>query len=115
MPCSTSSRSLAALQRSGSPTNSGTICVGLTITGSAAAVSTALVRAARSWWRSRSHCEVFRWRMAAVAAAQTAGGSAVVKMNPGAYDRTVSIRVLEAAEATERLGKRALDHVDAAH
>ena len=54
------------------------------ITGRPAALSTALTRAARSWCRSRSHCEVFRCRMAAVAAAQIAGGSAVVKMKPGA-------------------------------
>ena len=43
----------------------------------------ALARAARSWWRSRSHYDAFRWRIAAVAAAQIAGGNAVVKMNPG--------------------------------
>ena len=58
--------------------------VSLGITGRPAALSTTLRRAARSWWRSRSHCDDFRCRMAAVAAAQIAGGSAVVKMKPGA-------------------------------
>src|ERR1700678_1606764 len=52
--------SLARLQRSGSPTNSGTIWVSLDITGSPAAVRIALTRAARSWWRSRSQFEVLR-------------------------------------------------------
>jgi hypothetical protein len=32
-----------------------------------------------------------------VAAAQTGGGSAVVKMNPGAYERTASITSVLAA------------------
>ena len=84
MPCSASSRSLAALHFSASPISTGTICVSLGITGRPAALSTALTRAARSWWRSRSQLEVLRCRMAAVAAAQIAGGSAVVKMKPGA-------------------------------
>ena len=38
-------------------------------------------------WRccaSRSACELLRWRIEAVAAAAIAGGSAVVKMKPGA-------------------------------
>ena len=69
---------------SGSPTNTGTMWVSLGITGRPAAASTALTRAARSWWRSRSKLDVLRWRIAAVAAAQIAGGSAVVKMKPGA-------------------------------
>ena len=43
-----------------------------------------LTRAARSWWRSRSKLDALRCRMAAAAAAQIAGGSAVVKMKPGA-------------------------------
>src|SRR6266700_3341648 len=86
----------ARLQASGSPTNSGTIWVALDITGSPAAVRIALTRAERSWWRSRSQCEVFRCRIAAVAAEQIAGGNA-------------------AAEAAKGLGKRAFENVDAVH
>ena len=84
MPCSSSKRSLAALQFSGSPTNTGTMWVSLGISGKPAADNTALTLAARSWWRSRSQRDVLRWRIAAVAAAQIDGGSAVVKINPGA-------------------------------
>ena len=69
MPCWLSSRSLAALHFSGSPTITGTMWVGVSITGRPAAVSTDLTRAARSWWRSRSHVEVFRCRIAATVAA----------------------------------------------
>src|SRR6185369_6658980 len=90
MPWADSSRSLAALHFSGSPTITGTIWVGESITGRPAAVSTALTRAARSWWRSRSQVDVLRCLIAATVAAHTAGGSAVVKMKPGAYDRTAS-------------------------
>ena len=54
------------------------------MTGRPAALRIALTRAARSWWRSRSQFEVLRCRIAAVAAEQIAGGSAVVKMKPGA-------------------------------
>src|SRR5665213_1353465 len=68
MPCSSSRRSLACLHSSGSPTNSGTMWVSLDITGRPAALRIALTRAALSRWRSRSHDEVFRWRIAAVAA-----------------------------------------------
>ena len=73
-------------QLGGQGVNSQTLKVGdkVIITGSPAALSTALTRAARSWCRSRSHCDVFKWRMAVVAAAQIAGGNAVVKMKPGA-------------------------------
>ena len=60
------------------------MCVSLGITGRPAACSTAFTRAARSWWRSRSQSDSFRWRIAATIAAQIAGGSAVVKMKPGA-------------------------------
>ena len=84
MPWSASSMSLACLHFSGSPTNSGTMCVSLAITGNPAACSTAFVRAARSWWRWRSQSDSFRCRIAATMPAQTAGGSAVVKMKPGA-------------------------------
>src|SRR6266508_2155479 len=69
MPCSASRRSVASLHFSGSPTNTGTMWVSLAITGRPAAVSTALTRPARSWWRSRSKLEVLRWRIAALAAA----------------------------------------------
>src|SRR5882757_4661714 len=71
MPCSDSKRSLAALHLSGSPTITGTICVGVSITGRPTELSTALTRAARSWWRSRSQFDDFRCRIAAAAAAQT--------------------------------------------
>ena len=64
--------------------NSGTMWVSFDITGRPAALRIALTRAARSWWRSRSQFEVFRCLIAAVAAEQIAGGSAVVKMKPGA-------------------------------
>ena len=65
--------------------------------GRPAAASTALVRPARFWWRARSQSEAFRWQIAAVAAAHTAGGSAVVKMKPGAYERTASMSCAEPA------------------
>jgi hypothetical protein len=60
------------------------------MTGKPVALRTAFTRADRSWCRSRSQLDDFKWRMAAVAAAQIAGGRAVVKMNPGAYERTAS-------------------------
>src|SRR6266403_1859791 len=101
MPCSTSSMSLAILHFSGSPTTTGTMWVLLNITGSPDAASTALTRAARSCWRSRSHCEVLRCRIAAVAAAQIAGGKG------GRGD--------VAAEPAKRLGEFTLDHVDPMH
>ena len=69
---------------SGSPTNTGTMWVSLGITGRPAALSTALTRRGAFLWRSRSKFEVLRCRIAAAAAAQIAGGSAVVKMKPGA-------------------------------
>src|SRR5439155_748285 len=63
----------------------------LGIPGRPGPARTAFVRPARSWWRSRSQLDVLRWRIAAVAAAHTDGGSAVVKMKPGAYERTASV------------------------
>jgi hypothetical protein len=44
-----------------------------------------------------SPVDVLRWRIAAVAAAHTAGGSAVVKMKPGAKERNASISEAEPA------------------
>ena len=58
--------------------------VSLGMTGSRAAWSADFNRAARSWWRSRSHGDDFKCLIAAVAAAQIDGGNAVVKMKPGA-------------------------------
>ena len=52
------------------------MCVSFGMIGKPAAASTDLVRPARSWWRSRSQLDVFRCRIAAVAAAQIAGGNA---------------------------------------
>jgi hypothetical protein len=43
---------------------------------------------------ARSVPDVLRWAIAAVAAAATAGGKAVVKINPGAWDRTASTTAL---------------------
>ena len=55
----------------GSPTISGTMWVSVGITGRPAATSAALHASGRwSCWRSRSHCEAFRCRIEAVAAAQ---------------------------------------------
>src|SRR5262249_4000716 len=125
MPCWSSRRSLAALHFSGSPTSTGTMWVSLGITGSPEATSTALVRAARPWWRSRSQLDVFRWAMAAAAAAQMAGGSAARRRQRGGEQgrgRTGAHGADQrgwrrgiAAVAAERLGQRALDHADAVH
>ena len=90
MPCSESNRSLARLQRSASPTITGTMCVSLGSSGSPAAASARLVVATLRCCASRSACDPLRWRIEVTAAAAIAGGSAVVKMNPGAYERTVS-------------------------
>src|SRR2546423_12799011 len=90
MLCSSSRKSEARLHFSGLPTNSGTIWVSLDITGRPAAVRIALTRAARSWWRSRSQFEVLRWRIAAGAPPQNAGGRAGVEMKPGAQERAAA-------------------------
>ena len=59
--------------------------VSVGITGRPAAVSTAFACAATCrCCASRSAASVLRWRIEAAAAAATAGGSAVVKMKPGA-------------------------------
>src|ERR1700681_925868 len=62
------------------------------MTGNAAWPRAGLTCAMLLRWRSRSDWEPLRFRTAAVAAAQIGGGRAVVKMNPGAYDRTASIK-----------------------
>ena len=64
-----------------SPTTTGMMCVSFIITGSAAALSAPFTRAARSWCWSRSHCDVLRWRIATVVAAQMAGGNAVARLS----------------------------------
>ena len=83
MPCSASSRSLAALHFSGSPTITGTICVvdrhhrqagGEHRLDARGALLMALALPARG----------LEMPDRGAAAAQTAGGSAVVKMKPGA-------------------------------
>ena len=84
MPWTPSRRSVAILQSSGSPTATGTIWVFDGITGRPAAVSTSLVRVTWRCCASRSACDCLRWRIETVAAAAIAGGSAVVKMKPGA-------------------------------
>src|SRR5436190_1660723 len=99
MPCSASKRSLASLQRSGSPTKTGTICVGLVITGNAAAVSTALVRAARPVHANGVHLVDISHR------AIMRGEIANLR-----YRRHVAIHGIEAFEddefGAERIGKR---------
>src|SRR6266481_565000 len=92
MPYLLSNRSLAALHFCGLPTMTGTMWVSLGMIGNAATPNADFTRAVRCWWRSRAHRETLRCRTAAVAAAHTGGGKAVVKMNPGAYDRTASTR-----------------------
>src|SRR5260221_3003423 len=77
-------RSLACLQRSALPTRSGTIWVSDGMTGRPAAVSAALVWVTARCCASRSAEDAFRWRIEVTAAAAMAGGSAVVKMKPGA-------------------------------
>jgi hypothetical protein len=86
------------------------------MTGRPAASRIALRRAARSWWRSRSQFELFRWRIAAVAAEQIAGGREDEARRIGA-DRIDDLGLAGdiAAEAAERLGERAFEHVDAMH
>src|SRR5262249_11906083 len=119
MPCSASSRSLAALHVSGSPTRTGTMWVALGITGSRAALSTALTRAARSWWRSRSKLELLRWRIAAAAAAQIGGGRRGGEVDAGPVPPPGAARPgpprVVPAEAAEGFGQRAFQHVDALH
>ena len=61
MPCFASSRSLAALHLSAQPTSKGIICVSVGMTGNPAALSADFVWATRSWWRSRSQFDVFRF------------------------------------------------------
>ena len=85
MPCSSSSRSLAALHFSGSPTSTGTICVVARHHRQAGGGKHRLGARRRDPAGARApSCDVLRWRIEAVAAAQIAGGSAVVKMKPGA-------------------------------
>ena len=50
-------------------------------------LGSAQVAATAACWAARSAPDVLRWAMEAVAAAATAGGNAVVKINPGAWDR----------------------------
>src|SRR5438270_3205559 len=108
MPWRSSRRSLAILQSSASRTITGTICDGLSRTGSPAAVSACLVVRAWRWCSSRSACDCFRWRTAACAAAATAGGNAVVKMKAGAYERTASTIALLGARTDGSLIKATL-------
>jgi hypothetical protein len=81
MPCSASRRSLASLHFFGLPTITGTMRVSLSISDKPAALSTAFNRAARSWWRSRSHCEALRCRIAAGAGARL-GSHKISRSNP---------------------------------
>ena len=60
------------------------MCVSDGMTGRPAAASVARVRATCRCCASRSAAEVLRWRIEAQAAAARPGGSAVVKMKPGA-------------------------------
>ena len=60
------------------------MCVAVGISGRPAAMSADLVAATARCWPARSTDEVFRWRIEVAAAAAIAGGSAVVKMKPGA-------------------------------
>ena len=62
----------------------GTICVGLVITGSAGGGKHRLGAGGAVLMPLALPFRSFKCRIAAVAAAQTAGGSAVVKMKPGA-------------------------------
>ncbi len=75
---------MTALQCTGSPTITGTMWLGLSITGRrASAISPFTVRT-RSFSRARSISLRFRCRIEASAPAAIAGASEVVKMKPGA-------------------------------
>ncbi len=107
-----------SLQFSGSPTCTGTIWVSLGMIGRRAAWSADLSRAARSWCRSRSHCEFFRWRIAAVAAAdrrwQRGREDESGRIGAHGVDH-VSVCRDGAAEAAESLGESAFENVDPVH
>jgi len=81
MPCSASSK-VAPLHFSASPTNSGTIAC-CRHHRQAGGIEHGLNAGGAILMAVGSHCEVFRCLIAAVAAAQIAGGSAVVKMKAG--------------------------------
>src|SRR5262249_35090997 len=91
------SRSLAALHSTGSPTITGTICEGDWRVGIERSASAALRQATARPCASRSIDDALRWRTEAVAAAMIGGGRAVVKMKPGAVERTKSTIVRLAA------------------
>ena len=119
MPCSSSRRSLAALHFSGSPTSTGTMWVSLGITGrprrvqhrlhARGAILVALALPVRS-------LEVAdrRGRRGADRRRQRGREDEARRIGAHRVDQRGAARDI-AAEAAERLGERALDHVDAVH
>ena len=81
---------MTSRQQFGSPTTSGTMWLLPSMKGSLAALSRSLNSLTLRWIVSRSVCDVFRCSTAACAPASTDGGRLVVKMKPGAKERTAS-------------------------